>query len=94
MPAPAPDTGPPGPGWVTGEFVGYEDEPALESALGDLDPLEGVEEGLFERRAVAVVLDSGHSYVAWAYIFTEDRLGLLERKAIELPEGDWARYLG
>jgi gamma-glutamylcyclotransferase (GGCT)/AIG2-like uncharacterized protein YtfP len=53
-----------------------------------------VEEGLFERRAMGIVLDSGHRYVAWAYVFPEDRLGVLERKAIELPGGDWSAYLG
>jgi len=94
VPATPPEAGPPGPGWVTGDFVGYEDEAALDAALADLDPLEGVEEGLFERRAVAVTLDSGHRFVAWTYVFPEDRLLALERKAVELPEGDWSTYLG
>jgi len=94
VPGNEPESAPPGPGWVTGDFVGYEDDAALEAALADLDALEGVEEGLFERRAVAVVLDSGHRYVAWAYLFPEDRQETLERLAIELPGGDWSPYLG
>lgn len=88
-----PESPPPGPGWVIGEFVGYDDEEMLESALADLDPLEGVEEELYLRRAVALVLDSGHRYVAWAYVFPEDRLPRLLREAVELPEGDWGPYL-
>jgi gamma-glutamylcyclotransferase (GGCT)/AIG2-like uncharacterized protein YtfP len=94
VPGGDPVCAPPGRGWVVGEFVGYEDDAALEAALGDLDAIEGVEEGLFERRAVAVVLDSGHRFVAWAFLFPEDRLGDLERKAVELPAGDWSSYLG
>ena len=88
-----PEAAPPGPGWITGEFVGYEDEEQLESALSDLDPLEGVEEELYLRRAVLVILDSGHRYDAWAYVFPEDRLPRLLREAVELPDGDWAPYL-
>jgi len=94
VPTEEPEGPPPGPGWVTGDFAGYEDEAALDAALADLDPLEGVEEGLFARRALAVVLDSGHRFVAWAYVFPEDRLGTLERRAVELPGGDWSDYLG
>ncbi len=88
---PEPDS--PGPGWVAGEFIGYEDGRALENALQDLDQLEDVEGGLFERRILPVLLDSGHRYAAWAYVFPEDRLGRLEREGIELPNGDWRDYL-
>jgi gamma-glutamylcyclotransferase (GGCT)/AIG2-like uncharacterized protein YtfP len=93
VPVAEPEFAPPGPGWVAGEFVGYDDEELLESALADLDPLEGVEEELYFRRAVPVVLDSGHRYVAWAYVFPEDRLPRLLREAVELPDGDWGPYL-
>ena len=93
VPSPEPGGPPPGPGWVTGEFIGYEDESALNSALEDLDQLEDVEGGLFERRLLPVLLDSGHRYHAWVYVFPEDRLPRLEREAIELPGGDWGNYL-
>ena len=52
-----PGTPPPGEGWVRGDFVGYEDAAELDSALADLDPLEGVEEGLFTREILPVVLE-------------------------------------
>nr|WP_320132936.1 gamma-glutamylcyclotransferase family protein [uncultured Holophaga sp.] len=91
---PAPQTLPPAPGWVSGEFVGYGDEAALEQALTDLDALEDVEGGLFERRVLPVLLSSGQVYAAWIYLFPEDRIPTLERQAIELPEGDWGSYLG
>ncbi|MGA2082301.1 MAG: gamma-glutamylcyclotransferase family protein [Holophaga sp.] len=93
VPGPEPGTPGPGPGWVVGEFVGYEDEDALAAALVDLDQLEDVEGELFERRIVPVVLDSGHRYGAWAYVFPEERLRRLEREAVELPGGDWQAYL-
>jgi gamma-glutamylcyclotransferase (GGCT)/AIG2-like uncharacterized protein YtfP len=93
VPTPEPEAPPPGPGWVAGEFAGYENEDDLQRATEDLDSVEGVEEGLFERRAVGVVLDSGHPFVAWAYVFPEERLGVLERRAVELPGGDWSAYL-
>ena len=83
----------PGPGWVTGEFIGYDDEAALDNALQDLDQLEDVEGGQFERRLLPVRLASGHCYAAWVYVFPEDRLPRLEREAVELPGGDWAAYL-
>lgn len=89
---PIPPTLPPGAGWVVGEFVGYEDEEELTAVLEDLDQLEGVGEALFERRLLPVLLDSGQTYVAWVYLFPEDRLVRLEREGIELPQGDWARY--
>ena len=89
-----PETLPPGPGWVAGEFVGYEDESDLESALENLDQLEGVAEGLFGRQMVPVLLESGQTYAAWAYVFPVERLPRLEREGIELPDGDWAGYLG
>lgn len=93
VPAAEPEATPPGSGWVAGEFVGYDDEELLDSALADLDPLEGVEEELYFRRAVPVILDSGHRYVAWAYVFPENRLPRLLREAVELPDGDWGPYL-
>jgi gamma-glutamylcyclotransferase (GGCT)/AIG2-like uncharacterized protein YtfP len=95
FPALVPGPEPPGEegGWVTGEFVGYEDEIDLEAAVQDLDQVEDVAGGLFERRIVPVVLDSGHRYQAWAYVFPEDRLPRLEREAVELPGGNWRDYL-
>ena len=93
VPVPEPAAAPPGPGWVTGEFIGYEDEAALASALADLDQVEDVEGGLFERQLLPVRLDSGHCYQAWVYVFPEDRLPRLEREAVELPHGDWGDYL-
>lgn len=93
VPGPEPDAPPPGPGWVTGEFVGYGDEGELGAAVADLDQLEDVEEGLFVRRALPVVLESGHRYAAWVHVFEGERLFQLERHAVELPEGDWASYL-
>jgi gamma-glutamylcyclotransferase (GGCT)/AIG2-like uncharacterized protein YtfP len=78
---------------VRGDFVGYEDEADLASALADLDPLEGVEEGLFTREVLPVVLEGGHRYQAWVYAFPMERLPRLEREAVELPDGDWASYL-
>ena len=88
-----PETPPPGPGWVLGDFVGYEDEEGLDAALADLDPLEGVEEELYLRRAVPVLLDGAQRFVAWAYLFPEERLPRLAREALELPSGDWSPYL-
>lgn len=84
---------PPGPGWVLGEFIGYDDPGELALAVENLDPLEGVAEELFARRLVPVLLDSGHTYAAWAYVFPEERLLRLEREAVELPDGDWTPYL-
>jgi len=84
---------PPGPGWVLGEFVGYEDEEALEAALDNLDQLEGVAEGWFERKMVPVLLESGQTYAAWAYVFPLERLPRLEREGVELLDGDWGGYL-
>jgi len=40
-----------------------------------------------------VLLDSGHRYEAWVYVFPEDRLPRLEHEAVELPFGDWGEYL-
>ncbi|BDU67904.1 gamma-glutamylcyclotransferase [Geothrix oryzae] len=87
-----PEVPPPGPGWVRGDFVGYDSEGDLESALADLDSLEGVEEGLFSRQILPVLLEGGHRYRAWVYVFHVERLPRLEREAVELPDGDWARY--
>jgi hypothetical protein len=93
VPGQEPPSPAPGPGWVAGEFIGYEDERALDEALQDLDQLQGVEDGLFERRILPVQLDSGHRYQAWIYVFGEERLPRLEREAVELPGGDWGAYL-
>jgi gamma-glutamylcyclotransferase (GGCT)/AIG2-like uncharacterized protein YtfP len=81
------------PPWVVGEFVGYESDEDLEAALADLDQLENVEGGLYTRRVLPVMLDSGHRYGAWVYLFESDRLLQLEKHAIELVDGDWAPYL-
>jgi len=89
----AAEPGFPGPGWVAGEFFGYEDESSLDGALQDLDQIKGVEDGLFERRILPVLLASGHRYRAWIYVFPEDRLARLAQEGIELPDGDWRRYL-
>jgi gamma-glutamylcyclotransferase (GGCT)/AIG2-like uncharacterized protein YtfP len=78
---------------VTGEFVGYDDETALEAALADLDQLQDVEAEVFIRRVLPVRLDSGVRYGAWVHVFEAHRLPQLERQAVELPEGDWAPYL-
>ena len=78
---------------VHGEFVGYEDEGDLASALADLDALEGVEEGLFVRQILPVRLENGQEFKAWIYLFPEDRLPRLEREAVELSGGDWSSYL-
>jgi len=94
VPGPEPEAPPPGSGWVAGEFIGYEDEVDLEGALSDLDQVEGVEEGLFLRITLPVILDGGQRYEAWAYVFPADRLQTLERKAVELADGDWSSYLG
>jgi gamma-glutamylcyclotransferase (GGCT)/AIG2-like uncharacterized protein YtfP len=93
VPIAEPDSAPPGPGWVAGEFIGYGDEHALNLALQDLDQLQDVEGELFERRILPVLLDSGHHYLAWVYVFPEDRLHRLEKEAIELEHGDWRDYL-
>lgn len=94
VPGAVPTTLPPGPGWVHGEFIGYEDEEGLESALDNLDQLEGVAEGHFERTMVPVLLESGQTYAAWAYVFPVERLLRLEREGVELLDGDWSGYLG
>jgi hypothetical protein len=73
--------------------VGYEDALSLDSALADLDPLEGVEEGLFAREILLVILEGGHRYQAWTYLFHVERLPRLEREAAELESGDWSPYL-
>ena len=88
-----PEQPPPGPGWVAGEFAGYEDETALASALGDLDQLEDVAGDLFQRVLLPVTLGSGHRYTAWVYVFPADRLGRLAREGVELVSGDWKEYL-
>ena len=93
VPGAEPGTAPPGPGWVVGEFVGYGDEGEQDAALEDLDQLEDVEGGLFARRVLPVVLDSGLRYGAWVHLFEADRLLQLEREAVELTPGDWAPYL-
>ena len=92
MAGPEPEGNPPGPGWILGEFVGYEDEADLARALEDLDALEEVAEGLFVRRVVPVRLEGHLRYGAWAWLFPEDRLPRLEREAIEVPDGDGSAY--
>ncbi len=93
IPGPIPEHLPPGPSWVVGEFIGYEDEQDLEAALDDLDQVEGLGEGLFERQVIPVLLDGGQCYAAWAYVFPVDRLPRLEREGVELVGGDWEAYL-
>lgn len=93
VPAPQPGGPPPCPGWVIGDFVGYEDEGELDSALADLDALEGVEEGLFSREILPVTLEGGQHYQAWVYVFHVERLPRLLREAVELTAGDWLPYL-
>jgi len=93
VPGREPEVPPPGAGWVRGDFVGYEDEGELESALADLDALLGVEEGLFTRAVLPVILEGGHRYRAWVHVFHVERLPRLEKEALELPDGDWAPYL-
>jgi gamma-glutamylcyclotransferase (GGCT)/AIG2-like uncharacterized protein YtfP len=78
---------------VWGDFVGYADEDDLASALVDLDPLEGVEEGLFSRQILPVILEGGLRYQAWVYVFHVERLPRLQREAVEIQDGDWAPYL-
>ena len=73
--------------------MGYEDGADLEAALADLDPLEGVQEGLFTREVLPVLLEGGHRYQAWGSVFHVDRLPRLEREAVEVLGGDWASYL-
>jgi signal transduction histidine kinase/gamma-glutamylcyclotransferase (GGCT)/AIG2-like uncharacterized protein YtfP len=93
VPGDEPPAPPPGPGWVVGDFVGYEDPGDLEAALADLDALEGVEEDRFSRALLPVVLQGGHRYHAWAHVFHVERLPRLERHAVELGDGDWGPYL-
>ena len=93
VPGPIPETLPPGQGWVVGEFIGYEDDADLDSALDNLDQLEGVAERRFERKMVPVLLESGQTYAAWAYLFPVNRVPRLEREGVELSNGDWAQYL-
>ncbi|HJU84476.1 MAG TPA: gamma-glutamylcyclotransferase family protein [Holophagaceae bacterium] len=90
---PEPPAAPPGAGWAVGDFVGYTDEAELEAALEDLDQLEGVAEDRFTRRILPVVLEGGQRYRAWVYLFPADRLPTLERRAVELMDGDWQAYL-
>ncbi len=93
VPGPEPPAPPPGPGWVVGDFVGYGDPADLEAALADLDPLQGVEEDRFSRVLLPVVLEGGHHYHAWAWVFHVERLPRLERGATEVLSGDWGPYL-
>jgi hypothetical protein len=86
-----PTTMPPGPGWVTGTFVGYADEADLARGLADLDALAA--EGGGEARLLPVLLEGGATYVAWAWALDPDHLDRLAREAVELPEGDWGPYL-
>ena len=93
VPGAIPDVLPPGPGWVAGEFVGYEDLETLKAAVENLDALEGTGEERTERRLLPVLLEGGQVYKAWAWIHPEDRLPRLEREALEIQSGDWKDYL-
>jgi hypothetical protein len=93
MPCPPPQTAPPGPGWVVGEFVGYEDPESLQQAVENLDSLLGIEEGRSLRLPVPVLLEGGQVYKAWAWVFHVERLPRLEREAVEILDGDWSPYL-
>lgn len=90
---PIPGELPPCTGWVTGEFIGYEDDEAMDAALFDLDQLEETDQGLFERTLTPVYLEGGQVYRAWVYVFPNDRVSRLEREATEIPDGDWSGYL-
>ena len=93
VPGSIPDAMPPGPGWVAGEFVGYEDAEHLDAATENLDALEGVAEERAERRLLPVLLEGGQVYKAWAWVLPADHLPRLEREALELKSGDWKDYL-
>lgn len=93
VPGPIPESLPPGPGWVFGDFVGYGEEVELEAAVENLDALEGTSEERTERRLLPVLLEGGQVYKAWAWIHPEERLSRLEREALELKSGDWKDYL-
>ena len=93
VPGEPPIAHPPAPGWVVGDFIGYPDPADLVSALADLDPLMGVEEGRFTREMLPVVLQGGATYAAWVHVFHVERLPRLLREAVELPNGDWGPYL-
>ncbi len=91
LPGEIPPALPPGPGWVVGDFIGYDDDAALSEALADLDSL-GLEAGA-EARLVPVLLEGGASYVAWAWTFHMEQRPRLELEATEIPSGDWAAWL-
>ena len=61
VPGAIPEALPPGPGWVAGEFVGYEDAEDLEAAVENLDGLEYENHG---RKSVA----------GWAYPYGKGRV--------------------
>ncbi|MBI3131881.1 MAG: gamma-glutamylcyclotransferase [Acidobacteria bacterium] len=91
VPGEIPPALPPGPGWVVGDFIGYEDEAALARALADLDAIAS--EAGAEARLLPVILEGGATYVAWAWTFHMEHLPRLEREATEIPGGDWADWL-
>ncbi|MGH7866254.1 MAG: gamma-glutamylcyclotransferase family protein [Candidatus Dormibacteraceae bacterium] len=93
VPGAIPEALPPGPGWVFGEFVGYDEAEELEAAVENLDALEGTDEERTERRLLPVLLEGGQIYKAWSWVFPEDRLLRLEREGLELKSGDWRDYL-
>lgn len=93
VPGVIPGALPPGPGWVAGEFVGFEDAEALEAAVDNLDAMEGVAEDRTERRPLPVLLEGGQIYKAWAWVLPTEHLPRLEREALELKGGDWKAYL-
>ncbi len=91
VPGSIPPALPPGPGWVVGDFIGYDDEEALQRALADLDAVAS--EAGAEARLLPVLLEGGATYVAWAWTFHMEHLPKLEKEATEIPGGDWAAWL-
>jgi len=91
VPGDVPGSLPPGPGWVTGDFVGYGDEADLTRALADLDALATEAGG--EARLLPVLLEGGATYTAWVWAFPVEHLPRLEKEALEVPGGDWAAWL-
>lgn len=91
VPGDIPPALPPGPGWVVGAFIGYDDEGALARALADLDALAS--EAGAEARLLPVLLEGGATFVAWTWAFHMEHLPRLEQEAMELPGGDWAAWL-
>ncbi|HJV90401.1 MAG TPA: gamma-glutamylcyclotransferase family protein [Holophagaceae bacterium] len=91
VPGDIPGALPPGPGWVVGDFIGYDDEDALQRALADLDALAS--EAGAEARLLPVLLEGGATFVAWTWAFHMEHLPRLEQEATEIPGGDWGPWL-